>query len=196
MNTDALSNQAIIDADDSDHISLVRELCEKRLSQFPTDYWTLEIYSRTLASMALYSEAESAIDRAEQHAPQKRMKWILSQRGSIRECQGRFQEAEILFLGAHAQDPQEATFLIFAGSCAFRQGHISRAAELARRATTCGKGAIDEAFHNLGGYLSCMKRFSEAQDCYKRATEIDPDYEAAFQRLEDIRRVLANANAG
>ena len=127
MNIDASSNQAIIDADDSDYIYLVRELCEKRLSQHPTDYWTLEIYSRTLTSMALYPEAESAIDRAEQYAPQKRMKWIISRRGSIRECQGRHQEAEILFLEARAQDPQEATFLIFAGSCAFRQDRISRA---------------------------------------------------------------------
>ena len=196
MKSHTRSNQAITDADECDQIYLVRELCEAHLAKDPDDCWILEVYSRTLCSMALYAEAESAINRAEKHVSEKLMKWIVSRKGSIRECQGKFDQAETLFLEAHQLDPQEATFLIFAGSCAFRQGEIIRAEEFARQATQCERGAIEEAFYNLGGYLSCQKRYQEALDCYERALEIDPEYKIAAERLEDIRKVIGGKNTG
>ncbi len=35
-----------------------------------------------------------------------------------------------------------------------------------------------------------MRRFEEARACYHRALEIDPDYEIAKERLEDVERIL------
>lgn len=91
---------------------------------------------------------------------------------------------------AHQLDPDDATYLIYAASAAFRRGDIERAESLARQATGCTDGSIDEAWFNLGGYLLSAKRYSEAADCYRRALEIDPDYDIAHERLRDVELIL------
>ena len=54
----------------------------------------------------------------------------------------------------------------------------------------CEGGPVDEALFNLGGVLLAVGRFQEAADCYERALEIDPEYEIAKERLEDVRLIL------
>lgn len=115
---------------------------------------------------------------------------VVAQRGHLLEARGDFLGAEQLFMQAHQLDPDDATCLIYAGSVAFRRGDIGRAEALARQATECSDGCIDEAWFNLGGYLLSAKRYSEAADCYRRALDIDPNYDIARERLSDVGLIL------
>ena len=103
---------------------------------------------------------------------------------------GHFKQAAEIYLQSHALDPSEASPLICAATVMLRAGDIPKAIELATQATQCGEGPIDEAYFNLGGYFLIQRRYEEARNCYMRALEIDPEYEWAKHRLEDVERVL------
>ena len=170
---------------------LSRELTERQLEIHPHDYRLLLELAGHELTFCRYQEARDAIDRAEQLCPPKAMKWVLAQRGHLSERLGDFDTSERHHLAAHELDPDNATYLIYAGSAAFKAGNTDRAIELATRATQCPTGSIDEAYLNLGGYLLALRRYAEAQDCYVRALELDPNYGIAQTRLEDISRILA-----
>jgi tetratricopeptide (TPR) repeat protein len=179
------------EADNSDLIGLSRYLCEKILEIDPNNARVLTNYACQEISLGQYDAAMKALDRAEKYAPQDKLKFVLSQRGQLLEHMGNFAEAENVFLKAHYLDPADATFLIFAGSAAFRSGNIKSAEKLARQAILCEEGCIDEAYFNLGGYLLSQRKYSEAQKCYKKSLELDPDYDLAKKRLEDVEKIIA-----
>lgn len=178
-------------ADEKDQIAYARYLCERFLAHHPDHVPTLIRYACNLISLAQYDAAVAALDRAQSRVSAKRLHLVLAQRGHLLEAKGDFLNAERLFLEAHCLDPSDATYLIYAGSVAFRQGHVDRAQKLASKATDCAKGCVDEAWFNLGGYLLSDKRYHDAADCYRKALEIDPDYQIARQRLEDVELIIA-----
>jgi tetratricopeptide (TPR) repeat protein len=145
-----------------------------------------------LISLAQYEAAEAALDLAQSMAAAKRLHLVLAQRGHLLEAKGDFLNAERLFMEAHRLDTKDATYLIYAGAVAFRAGDIDRAQKLASQATDCTEGCVDEAWFNLGGYLLSDKRYHDAADCYRKALEIDPDYQIARERLEDIELIIAH----
>lgn len=173
-------------ADEAGHVALTRHLCEQVLADKPDHGPTLIRYAACLADLALYEHAAAALDRADRVVPAEKRQLVLAQRGHLRESQGDFDAAEQFFLAAHKHDADDATYLIYAGSSAFARGDIARAESLARKALACSEGCIDEAYFNLGGYLLAQKRYDEARECYERAIEIDPDYEIAKKRLDDL----------
>lgn len=170
---------------------LSRELTLRLLEVRPDDYRLLLDLIEHELTFCRYQEAKTALDRAEKVCPPKAMKWLLARKGRLSEALGDRERAEQHYLAAHELDPDNATYLIYAGSLAFKTGETDRAIEFATRATQCPKGCIDEAYFNLGGYLLAMRRYSEARDCYLRALEIDPNYGIAQTRLEDVSRILA-----
>jgi tetratricopeptide (TPR) repeat protein len=111
---------------------------------------------------------------------------VVAQRGHLQQAKGDLVGAETQFLISHELDPDDATYLIYAGGAAFARGDIQRAEEHARAASKCPEGRIDEAYFNLGGYLLAQKRYSEARTCYIKALEIDPEYAIARSRLKDL----------
>ena len=181
---------ALNDADDAGHVALARIISEEILDQSPDHGPTLILYAGFLLDLGLYEDAARVLDRAEAVVPKKILHLVLAQRGHRLECMGDFSRSEELHLEAHALDPDDATYLIYAGSVAFKRGDIHRAEELARKAASCSEGCIDEALFNLGGYLLAQKRYDEARDCYLRALEIDPDYSIARKRLADVERAI------
>ena len=178
------------DADDSNLIGLSRYLCERILESDPNNPQILTNYARHEISLGQYKAAKEALDRAEKNVSPEKLKFIYAQRGHLLENMGKFIEAEQLFLKAHDLDQTDATFLIFAASAAFREGEIERAEIHARKATLCKEGSIDEAFFNLGGYLLSQRKYVEAKECYKKVLKIDPNYEFAKERLEDVSNIL------
>lgn len=52
----------------------------------------------------------------------------------------------------------------------------------------CPEGCIDEAYHNLGLILRAQGRLREAADCFRRAIELDPEYDNAKEALDDVTR--------
>lgn len=190
MPSDEPLYKAIRSAHQSDHIGYTRHLCERYLKDHPDHVPTLIRYASNLISLAQYSAAQAALDHAQPIVPQERLHLVIAQRGHLAKAQGDFLGAEELFMQAHELDPDDATPLIYAASVAFRRGDIGRAESLARQATGCTDGCIDEAWYNLGGYLLSAKRYSEAADCYRRALDMDPDYEIARKRLVDVELIL------
>jgi len=182
---------ALAAADEKDQIGFTLYLCERLLKDHPDHVPTLIRYACNLIAVAQYDSAEAALDRAQSVVPPKRLHLVLAQRGHLLEAKGDYSNAEGLFMEAHRLDPTDATYLIYAGSVAFRSGNIDRAQKLASRATDCSEGCIEEAWFNLGGYLLSDKRYQDAADCYRKALEIDPHYDIAKQRLEDVELIIA-----
>lgn len=190
MPSDEPLYQAMCSADEGDKIGYARHLCERYLQDHPDHVPTLIRYASNLISLAQYSAAQAALDRAQLIVPKERLHLVIARRGHLLGAQGDFLGAEELFMQAHELEPDDATYLIYAGSVAFRRGDIGRAQALARQATGCANGCIDEAWFNLGGYLLSAKRYCEAADCYRRALDIDPDYDIARDRLNDVELIL------
>ena len=177
-------------ADEAGHVALTRHLCEQVLANEPDHGPTLIRYASCLVDLSLYEEATAALDRAERVVPRERRHLVLAQRGHLRKAMGDHADAERLFISAHEHDPDDATYLIYAGSAAFARGDVKHAEDLARKALDCSEGCIDEAYFNLGGCLLAQKEYDEARRCYIRALEIDPDYQIAKDRLEDVDCLL------
>jgi tetratricopeptide (TPR) repeat protein len=53
-----------------------------------------------------------------------------------------------------------------------------------------GKKNRSVLYYNLGGYLLVQRYYEDARDCFRRALEIDPDYEIVRERLSDMESVL------
>jgi tetratricopeptide (TPR) repeat protein len=189
-NEDDSVYQKLKSAHQKDQIGYARHLCELYLTEHPDDVWTLVRYACNLISLAQYAAAQAALDRAQPIAPKERLHLVIAQRGHLLEAQGNFVGAEELFMQAHDLDPDDATYLIYAGSTAFRRGDIDRAEALARQATRCSDGSIEEAWFNLGGYLLSAQRYPEAAECYRRAIAIDQEYYHARTRLIDVELIL------
>ena len=183
-------------ADEVGHVALTRYLCEQVLVDDPVHGPVLIRYAACLSELSLYEDATAALDRAEQVVPYEWRRLVLAQRGHLQKLMGNYADAEMLFISAHEHAPNDATYLIHAGSAAFARGDISRAESLARKALECSEGCLDEAYFNLGGYLLAQKKHDEARGCYLHALEIDPDYRIAKSRLEDLDRLLKYQEGG
>lgn len=192
MPSDSPLYQALRRADEQNQIGYTRYLCEIYLKEHPSDVATLIRYACSLISLAQYSQARAALDKAQATVPKKHLHLVLAQRGHLLEAKGHFKAAEEMFMEAHKLMPIDATYLIYAGAVVFRIGEIDRAQDLAKQATECSKGCIEEAWFNLGGYLLSARRYQEAADCYRRALEIDPDYEIAKERLADVELIIGH----
>jgi tetratricopeptide (TPR) repeat protein len=190
MSTLKEMKQILQEADDKGFVALSREICERLLIAEPKERWVLSIYADNLTKCSLYTEAAQVIARAEEVAEPGILKWILSKKGNLYEEMSDFQKAEEIYMQAHALDPAEPALLVFAASVAFRSGNIQRAIDLAREATLCPGKPFAEAYYNLAGFLMVQKQYEEARASYKQALEINPDYENARTRLEDVERVL------
>jgi tetratricopeptide (TPR) repeat protein len=184
--------QAIREADQNDQTGYVRHLCERFLLEHPDHGPALLRYSRNLITLGAYAEAQAALDHAEKVVPPQHLHLVIARRGHLLEAQGRFDQAEEMFMEAHRLDPDDATYLIYAGGAASRRGDLELALELHTRATHCAEGCIDEAHFNRGGKLLALKRYDEAAEAYREALRLDPDYDIAKERLEDVERILAD----
>ncbi|WP_367873308.1 tetratricopeptide repeat protein [Luteolibacter sp. Populi] len=183
--------EAIRQAHEKGQIGYTRELCERYLRKNPDSGFVWLILANNLIALSLYTEASAALDRAEALVPDqpKKLANVIAHRGHLAEAAGRFEEAGEYFLRAHELDLDDATWLIFAGDAAGRNGEIEKSLELVTRATLCPEGCIDEAHFNRGGKLLVLKRYAEAAEAYRSALAIDPTYESALRRLEDLEMI-------
>lgn len=192
MSVDPNLLQKLEDAEDSRQVVLTRHLCEEILAAAPNDFCTLISYAECLINFSLYDEAAKVLDRAAVRRNKRCRQLVLLHRGHLLKRMGDFSGAEAMYLSAHELMPREAGCLIFAACAARARGNIEGAEELARRAILCPEGCLDEAYHNLGGYLIVQRKYDEARICYLRALEIDPDYSFAKRRLEDLDLFMAH----
>ena len=180
------------DADSAEQVAFTRHLCEEILESDPDHGPTLILYADCLTALSLYDQAATVLVHAAAVVPQKLQHWVFAQQGHRLRHMGDYAGAEAQHLKAHALNPDDASYLIYAAAVAFRRGDIEQAEVYARRAVLCSEGCLDEAFSNLGGYLLVQRRYAEARLCYLRALEITPDYHRARNRLVELDLLAAH----
>ena len=181
------------EADEGNLPVFTRHLCEEVLEKWPDHGPTLIRYAGALTDLALYDAAASALDHAESALPKNWKHLVFAQRGHRLANMGDFLAAEQQYLEAHRLDPDDATYLIYAGVVALRGGDVHRSEQLLRQASECSEGALDEAYFNLGGCLVVQRKYIEARDCYRKALEMDPDYILAQKALTDVEAAIKHS---
>lgn len=181
-------------ADDAEHFAHVIKLCRDHLKIYPDDAARWTVLGRTLCTLARYREAEAALSKALALAPLDRRHMVYWQFGHLEEARGNLVSAMQWHRKSARLQPDNASSWIYCGHIAFSQGHLSQAETFNRRALQCERGAIDEAWFNLGGALLAQDRLEEARECYLRAIAIDPKYAIAKKRLKDVELAIAEQN--
>ncbi|WAC18612.1 tetratricopeptide repeat protein [Luteolibacter sp. SL250] len=179
------------EADKSGHLALVRYLCEQILANNPEHSPTLLTYARCLVDLSLYDRCSMVLTKLEKVIPEKVRHLVHAERGHLLRKIGDNEGAEEKYLEAHTLDPDDASYLIYAGAAAMRRGDFPRAEAFLKQAIGCSEGCIDEAYFNLGGCHLAQRRIHEARGCYLKALEIDPAYKVARERLEDLDLLIA-----
>ncbi|HVU09351.1 MAG TPA: tetratricopeptide repeat protein [Verrucomicrobiae bacterium] len=182
-------------AGDRGQTVVVLELCKKHLQKFPQDGFARLHYGMVLVQLAQYIKAQKAIQQAIALCPPKALPSVFAQMGHLVQAKGNFKEAVIWYRKAVKHKPEDATFHIFLGSNAFKRGLHKQSEKIYRRALECSKGAIEEAYFNLGGILLGKRKYAEAIKCYEKALKIDPKYKIAKERLDDAKLALLIADS-
>ncbi|MEZ0390144.1 MAG: tetratricopeptide repeat protein [Verrucomicrobium sp.] len=183
--------ERLAEADAKGQVAYTRYLCEQILAESPEHGPTLLRYANALIDLSLYDEAAQALETAMNLVPEKHRHLVHAARGHRLDAMGDHVAAIAEHLRGHDLDPTNAGHLIYAATSARRSGDLTRAESLVRQAIDCVEGCVDEAYYNLGGCLLAKGAYGEARDCYQKALEIDPEYELAKKRLEDVELVLA-----
>lgn len=184
--------EAVSQACDNGHAATTVLLARRWLADHPNDTAVISLLSDMLSQMNRYDEAKHVIqDTIERFDGDDAQHLFLTKMGCLCRYHGDFAEAERWFRKAVDADPDDSGSYTFLGAVQARQGKLKNAEESHRKATKCGKGCIDEAFHNLGLVLRGQGRLAESADCFRRAIAIDAGYENATEALEDVERAMA-----
>jgi Flp pilus assembly protein TadD len=149
-------------------------------------YWYA--YGIALGELALYKDSGKAFRRALQLSKGKGEKrsGIWSSFAEMLAAQGRFKTAERFHRCAVQTRPRDAGPWIRLGAFLAKRGRLDEAQTCHRKATTLRKGAIDEAYLNLGYIYRAKGKYRLAQKCFRKAIQLDPDYSHAKTALRDV----------
>lgn len=148
------------------------------------------ILGSTLTELARYDEARDALGRAFALCPTGKKRLMYKELGDFHSARGRYGRAAEWYRRMIEAEPGNAGGYIFLGGVLACQGRLGEAEDVHRAGTACAQGCIDEAYLNLGLVLRAQERLIEAKECFERALELDPDYQAAREALRDVRRTL------
>jgi tetratricopeptide (TPR) repeat protein len=164
------------------------------LSRYPQHARAWTTFGIALVEVARYQEAEESLRRSLQLCPESKRQYPMAQLGNLFRAAGDNAAAESWYRKAIEADPNEATWHIFLGALLAKRGRLHEAEKVHRTATQCERGAIDEAYLNLGLVLRALERFQEAADCFRDAIRLDPKYRPAKQALRDVERCIEWGN--
>ena len=166
------------------------ELAFRLVSDFPDRGRAWFELALATYPVARYDDALCALRRGLRLCPQNKRHIVYGQFGNLYSQKGEFRRAETWYRKALAGDPRDATWHILLGALLAGAGRLREAEALHRTATRCPKGAIDEAYLNLGLVLRAQQRYEEARSCFRKALKLTPSYKEARQHLHDMKQVL------
>jgi tetratricopeptide (TPR) repeat protein len=167
------------------------ELSRELVRGFP-DYsigWVL--HGVILYGLARYEEAEQVLREAIQGLDLDELSFGYIHLGHLHRDRGNNEEAEKWYRKAIELSPDDAGRHTYLGALLAKKGDLKAAEESHRKGTRCSKGPVDEAYLNLGFVLRAEERYTEALGCFKRALELDQDYEEAALAKSDMEKVIA-----
>jgi tetratricopeptide (TPR) repeat protein len=147
-------------------------------------YWYA--YAIALGELALYEDSEKAFRKALQLSKGEKQSGIWSAFAEMLERQGRLKTAERYHRRAVQARPRDAGPWIRWGAFLAKRGRLDEAQTCHRKATTLRKGAIDEAYLNLGYIYRAKRLYRQAQECFRKAIKLDPGYSHAKSALKDV----------
>ena len=145
------------------------------------------LYADALVELDRAVEAREAFKLALGILPTSRHRRIYNALAAIELHADCYNTAEEYCQLAITLAPNHATAYIYLGVSYMSTDRIAEAETQFTRATTCTDGAIDEAWYNLGRAQSVQGRTREAETSYRRALEIDPEYETALEELAALK---------
>lgn len=178
---------------DQRYQSIVIELSEKHIKDFPDDFAVWYFYAKCLSNSSKYKEAKywySKLIRLLKKSEHSFLTAPYCGLGELYKRNGNFRKVIEWYKKASEIEPEEASYLIFTGVLHYRLGEFNEAETILEQATKCKEGCIDEAFYNLGVVKASQKRYQEALSNFQKAVEIDPTYDLAQSGIKDIKKVL------
>jgi len=180
------------DAFNADRPAATIVLARKVLEDNAEDALTLTRLGYALSELANYEEAETVLKHALENTSESKRYIVLAKMGHLFRFQGDYETAAEWYRKTMSSNSNDTTGYIFLGAALARQGKLDEAETIHRAATECKDGCIDEAYHNLGLVLRGQGRLEESRVCFVKALEIDPDYEAAQDALDDVIEAIAH----
>ena len=179
----------------AEHLAAMVVLARKLLEIDPQDGITWLYLGSALCALANYDEAELALQNALKYSKNSIHYIAYHHMGQACERRGDYEAAVRRYRMAIDLRPHDAGEYIFLGAILATQGRLAEAEEVNRSATACSEGPIDEAHYSLGYALRCQGRLDEACQCFEKAIELDPEYDAAKEALADVRAAIAYRNS-
>jgi tetratricopeptide (TPR) repeat protein len=180
----------VIAAYKSSQPGLTVELAPLYLEREPDDRHLWLIYGQALNDLARYAEARSAYERALALTPDEERAPVYRLLGQLHEARSELREAERYYRDAIALAPEHPSAYVFLGGMLALNGRLEEAERIHRRGTECVEGPTDEAFYNLGLVQRARRDYLGALTSFRRALELDPDYEEARQAIRDVEALL------
>ncbi len=152
--------------------------------------WYWYFYADALGQLALYEDSEKAFRKALRLAKGERQSGIWSSFAEMLAAQGRLKTAERAHRNAIRTRPGSANCWVRFGGFLAKRGRLDEALACHRKATTLRKGAIDEAYLNLGYVYRAKGNYRLAKKCFLKAIQLDPDYSHAKAALRDVAALV------
>ncbi len=153
----------------------------------------------SLFRLERFEEAIASLDRSvELHSEPPTATARLVLMGTAADNLGRPDEAARHYERAVEIDPRDASALDHLAMTRFRDGRYEEAGDLYRVLLDVQESGEAQArtHSNLGAALFFLERYEEALASYERALSIDPNFDSARERAEELRQLLpAGADA-
>jgi tetratricopeptide (TPR) repeat protein len=161
------------------------ELLSVYLRHRPRHSFAWYLFGDSQRILGLNEEAERALNRAMELAPEKRAWKVHANFARLYESLGRRSDAESHFAiaAADAEGGQIGWVWILRGSNLALQGMLREAEACHRTAILSADVDLDEAHFNLGLVLRAQGRYTEARKAFESALGITPDYIEAHDAL-------------
>jgi tetratricopeptide (TPR) repeat protein len=176
------------------------ELARVYLQHETDDAYMLYILGDTLRGIMRYGEAEYALLKSFDLAPNSRRAYPASRLAMLYEVLGRFAEAEQQFaiVSMNREWKKFGWLWILRGVNAMNREDLSMSEKCFRTALTLQNVDIDEAWLNLGLLQRAQRKYEESLQSFRKCLEIDPDCRIALEcvaSLESINNAMALAGS-
>lgn len=196
MNSRERTYREMFDAWSAGEYARALEISRELLRDFPDFNLGWMLQGVVLYELARYEEAEQVLRNAILGLPLEHLHHGYVHLGHLYRERGDYVNAEKWYRKAIDLEPDDAGRHIFLGALLAKRGDIPGAEAAHRKATQCSKGAVDEAYFNLGLVLRAQERYQEALACFEKAVKLTPEYPEAITAKTDVEKAIAHLHVG
>jgi Flp pilus assembly protein TadD len=168
------------------------EAARALLAETPDDAETISMLAAVLIDRNAFDEAEAALRRAQELAPDAPIPRI--NLGRFLQSHGRWGEALTHYFDAAKQFPKHGLFHATLGQLAQRAGDFKLAETAFRNASSLDPENATMMM-NIGMVVLRQERVEEAIACFQRAIELNPELAAAYGNLGNAEQKRGDLEA-